>query len=343
MTLHDPGPRRQPRRIGLYAPFVLLLLFAILWSGAWIWLRGEVERRLEALRRPSQASGWGLDWSEATVSGYPFRLDLRMTGLRLAEASGRRIAVPLLKAEALVLTPGHWVIEVPSDVTVTQPNGDGAMIRSQILRASVSDLGARPPRISVEAIGVSVTGAADANPLFFTAADEAHLHARAGPLDQGAAYVEVDGATPTAAGWLGPLAGGKPATLTFDTIYSHAGAMTGSTWRTMIAAWSGAGGDFALRVLKLSTGDVGFDARPGRLRVDHDGRLAGSLDATVRGGPQAIAALARAGVITPAAAEAATTVLSASRSGPATSVQLHFEAGQTTLGPAAIGPSPRVY
>ncbi|MGI9170166.1 MAG: DUF2125 domain-containing protein, partial [Caulobacteraceae bacterium] len=42
------------------------------------------------------------------------------------------------------------------------------------------------------------------------------------------------------------------------------------------------------------------------------------------------------------AAGAAAAVIGA-RGGPAATVTLDFQAGQTTLGPAAIGPAPKVY
>jgi hypothetical protein len=212
-----------------------------------------------------------------------------------------------------------------------------------VLRASLSDIEDHPPRLSVEGLGVTLNGPESANPFYFSSAGELHLHTRAGPDDQGALYLEVDQATAPFTGLLGRIADGKPVTLIADTIYSHAGALSGADWASSVGRWRDAGGVLDMRTLKLQAGDAVLDAKPGTLTVDRDGRLKGSLSVALRAAPRALAAMTRSGALRPETAATAASVLDASHQGAVDAVTIDFQAGQTTLGPAAIGPSPKVY
>ena len=325
MTLPDRGPDRQPRRFGLYAPFAILLVGVTIWSIIWFWSRGEIFRQMDAEKAALARAGYDLGWGSRNVGGYPFRLDLDLGDVSLRAPGGWRLATGAVSAETAVLAPGHWVMQFPGDVTITGRDGAAVSVRSKILRASFSDADAHPPRISVEGIGMTVDGPAAANPLFFTSADEFHLHTKAGPDDQGAAYIEVDRGRAPLTGLLARIADGKPVTLIFDTIFSHAGSLTGPDWRSAGDAWRIAGGRFNVRTLRLAAGDAILEAKPGTLGVSADGRLAGSLSVALHAAPQS-----------PAAIE-----LSPQQS--AGNITVDFRDGRTRLGAADIGPSPRVF
>jgi hypothetical protein len=343
MPLADSPPRLRNRRLGLYGPFILLLIVVIAWSLGWLWMRDRVYRDLDAFRATMRQAGYDLTWRSGSVWGYPFRLDLSLSDITVRAPAGWRLSVPTAEAEAQVLTPGHWVADVPSDVTLTGRLGQALVIRAKVMRGSLSDLGADPPRLSVEALGVTVAGPADANPFFFSSAGEVHLHTRAGPDDQGALYLEIDQARAPFSGLLGRIADGKPVTLIADTIYSHAGALNGADWAASVSRWRDDGGVLHMRVLKLLAGDAVLDAKPGLLTIDQDGRLKGSLGVALRAAPRALAAMTQSGAIGPDTAATAASVLGASRQGAIDTVTIDFQAGRTTLGPAAIGPSPKVY
>ena len=85
-------------------------------------------------------------------------------------------------------------------------------------------------------------------------------------------------------------------------------------------------------------------ARSGTLSVGGDGRLTGALDVTLRQAPRALGVLGEEGLIPQPNAEAAVAVARAREgSGDAASATITFQAGQTTLGPVAVGPAPKVY
>jgi hypothetical protein len=343
MPLADSQPRLRHRRLGLYGPFILLLIVVIAWSIGWLWMRGQVYRGLDAFRATMTQAGYDVSWRTPSVWGYPFRLDLSLSNVAIRAPAGWRLSVPTANAEAEFLTPGHWVLDIPSDVTLTSRAGEALLIRTRVLRASLSDFDADPPRLSVEGLGVTLAGPAGANPFFFSSAAEVHLHTRAGPDDQGAFYLEVDQANAPFTGLLGRIADGKPVTLIADTLYSHAGALSGPDWAASVTRWRDQGGVLDMRSLKLLAGDAVLDAKPGVLTVDQDGRLKGSLSVALRAAPRALAAMTQSGAIRPETAATAASVLDASRQGAVDAVTIDFQAGQTTLGPAAIGPSPKVY
>ena len=325
MALPDRGSDRQPRRFGLYAPFAILLVGVTIWSIDWFWSRGEIYRQLDAEKAALARTGYELSWGSRSVGGYPFRLDVDLGDVSLRAPGGWRIATGTVSAEMAVLAPGHWVMQFPGDVTIAGRDGAAVTVRSKILRASLSDADAHPPRISVEGIGMTVIGPAAANPLFFTSADEFHLHSKAGPDDHGAAYIEVDQARAPLTGLLARIADGKPVTLIFDTIFSHAGALSGLDWHTACNAWRSAGGSLNVRTLRLVASEAILEAKPGTLGVSADGRLAGSLNVALHA----------------AQSSAATIELSQQRS--AGSITVDFSDGRTRLGSTDIGPSPKVY
>jgi hypothetical protein len=93
----------------------------------------------------------------------------------------------------------------------------------------------------------------------------------------------------------------------------------------------------------LTAGDAVIGANSGTLRVGTDGRLSGVLDVSLRQAPRALNALGSTGTIPQERAEAAAAVAVARQEGDLARATLNFEAGQTTLGPVAIAPAPKVY
>src|SRR5580693_9072889 len=106
MTLHEPDaprkprPDKGPRRFWLYAPYVVVLVAAIGWSAAWVWIRSEVAGRMDATAQRLREAGLTMDWKARRIDGYPFRVDVTLDDVRLAEPSGWALAASQIKAEA---------------------------------------------------------------------------------------------------------------------------------------------------------------------------------------------------------------------------------------------------
>jgi hypothetical protein len=343
MTLPENPPPRKRSRIGLFAPFVVLLVAVAAWTGGWAWMRAEVFRHMDAAASALGRQGYQVDWSRRSLYGFPFRLDLVVDAPRLRETSGWGLSAPRLKAEAFVFAPNTWVIVAPDGVTLTRRVGGPVVIGAKALRASLSNAGAHPPQVSVEGIGLTFAPGVGAEPTAITEAAELHIHTKAGPDDQGAFYLSIVKAKAPGPGLLGDITAGAPVTLTADAIFSHASALKGQGFADALRTWSEGGGQLTVRQLSLEAGPAGAEARSGTLAIDGSGRLKGALGVTLKQGPRLLTTVAGHTGVTPESAREAQAILAAHAQGESAAVTLDFQAGQTTLGPVAVGPSPRVY
>ena len=217
------------------------------------------------------------------------------------------------------------------------------VIHARALRASLSEAAAHPPRLSVEGIDLAFITAPGGALFFLKQAGELHIHAKAGPGDQGAAYLEIDRAEAQGAGVIAAIADGRPTTLIADTLYSHASALSGSDADLALRHWAAAGGRATIRHVSLVAGSAGLEARAGEIGADGEGRLAGSISLKAREATRMIARLGAANLIAPEAARAAATVIGVRQAGGGVSLGLNFQAGRTTLGPVAIGAAPKLF
>jgi hypothetical protein len=343
MSLPDKPSLRKPSRLGLYMPFAVLLAAVAAWSFGWSWMRGAVFREMDKAAGDLGAAGYQVDWTGRTLSGFPFRLDIDIAGPRLREVSGWGLSAPRLKAEAFVFAPDHWVIVAPEGFTLQRRRGGPVRIGAGVLRASLSDASAHPPRLSVEGRDLTFSAGAGGAPVSMTEAKELHLHAKAGPDDQGALYLEIDRARTSGSGPLAQMAGAEPLTLIAAGVFSHASGLNGVGLAGALRAWAAAGGELRLRQFSLDAGAVSATAASGSLGVDGYGRLKGGLDLRLKQGPRLLGALLRRPSTPAEAIGAVQAVLAASRQGGTETLGMDFQAGRTTIGPVAVGPAPRVY
>ncbi|HKR89969.1 MAG TPA: DUF2125 domain-containing protein [Phenylobacterium sp.] len=344
MSVHDPLAARKPRRLGLYLPFVLLLLAALAWTFFWFWMRGEVQKRMDASVADLGRGGYQVSWGRRSLGGYPFRMDVSLTEVKLREPSGWALQAPLLEGEAFPYAPGHWMLAAPQGLTFVRPVGGPVAITGQVLRASLTDFAKRPPSFSFQGEGLSFQPAAGAEPFALTAADLVEFHLRAGPDDEGGVFARLDGGKARPDGVFGRIAAGKPVSLVWNSTLSKMSAFTGRDWAEAVQRWSDAGGQMNVRdTSKLAAGEALVAVKSGALGVGRDGRLRGVMDVGLRQAPRALGTMAQSGVLPSTAADAASAVATARQAGDSARATLNFEAGQITLGPVALGPAPKVY
>jgi hypothetical protein len=329
----DDALRRKPRRWGLYLPWTALLIAAAGWSLAWLWMMHETQTRLDATATSLRQSGWTVAWDSRRAGGYPFRLDIDVTNLRLADPSGWAVAMPALKSEAFAFAPTNWVFYAPSGLTFSRPNGGPVNVTAGALRASLNSWDEAPPRISLEGDELRFAAAPGAKPFSLTSAKSVQFYTRAGPDRQAALFFSLDGGAARPDSWVGQLAGGKPVAIRLDVIVSHAQDLQGASWRGLVAHWSAAGGAFDVRQLTLTAGDASLDARNGGVAVGDDGRLEGVLQARLRDEGR-VFALAQSGK--------APAVDAAPRD-DGLGFRLTLRDGWTWLGPFRLAPAPRAY
>lgn len=347
MSVPDPTPPRKVSRLGVYIPFALLTLFIVVWSAGWVWARGQVLSRMDAAAAALRTAGYDVAWNDRRIGGYPFRLNVGLNEVRLADRSGWALEAPRIEAQAFLHAPTTWVIAAPQTLTFVRPNGGPVQIRGKLIRASLSHLTTWPANLSFEGVGLTFEPLAGAQPFGLTAAERVEFHIRRAPKevgDEAGVWLMVKGGKARLSGLLGRIAAEKPIAVEWDGRLSKIDAFRGRSWADAVRAWTAAGGRMTVKRAGLTAGDAVVGASGGTLRVDSTGRVAGVLDVSLRQAPRALEAMGAAGTITRDQAEVATAVTTARQESDAVArATINFEAGQTTLGPVALAPAPKVY
>lgn len=345
MSVPDPTPPRKRSRLGLFLPFVLAGLVVIAWTAAWFWARGEAQARMDAGVETLRRAGYQVSWKERSVGGYPFRFNITLTEARVREPSGWGLEAPVLEGQARVSSPTSWVIAAPQGATFVRPVGGPVQVTGKVIRASLTHLSETPPRFSFEGVDLAFQPAAGAQPFGLQAAKRVEFHLRGNDeLDEGLVSVRVDEGRARLAGLLGRIAGERPVSIVWNATLTKISAFQGRDWPDAVRRWTGAGGRMNLREAGVTAGEAVLGASSGSLGVGPDGRVTGSLDVTLRQAPRALDAMGDTGVIAQEQAAAAAAVAEAREgAGEVARAVIYFQAGQTTLGPVALGPAPKVY
>lgn len=316
MTLPERERAGKPRRRGLFLPWLLLILLVVGWSVGWFWLKGQAVTRMDAGVEHLRSQGYDIVWRTREVSGFPFRLDVTLGGARVAEPSGWAVAATELKTEAYIYRLNHWVAVAPQGVTLTRPEGGPVTVRAEALRASLSGLDQRPPRLSVEGVNLSFATPPGARPYPVESAERMQLHLRPGPNDQGGVLFKVENARLRLTGLPARVAQGRPVTVLWDLTLARMAAFQGRDWPEAVRNWRDAGGVVTVREASIRGGDALLSAQGGPLRVGMDGYLQGELAASLKDADDGSQALG--GTVT-------------------------LRDGKSTLGPLQIGPAPRLF
>jgi len=346
MSVPDPTAPRKLSRLRLYITFGIALAAIIAWTAAWVWARSEVKARLDAGAEALRSAGYEVAWKERTISGYPFRLDVTLTEARVRDRSGWALEAPRLEAEAFMHAPTTWILAAPDGLTFVRPVGGPVRVTGKLIRASLSHFTNTPPNVSFEGVGLAFQPAAGAQPFGLQAAERVEFHLRQAPSevgDEGGVWLSVKDGKARLSGLLGRIAGEKPISIEWDGRMSKISAFHGRDWPSAVRNWIAAGGQMNVKRGGLTAGDALIGVNSGVLRVGSDGRALGVLDVSLRQAPRALNAMGSTGTIPQERAEAAVAVATARQEGDVARATLNFEAGQTTLGPVAIAPAPKVY
>lgn len=345
MTMPEPDAlRKPPKRFWLFAPYGLLLIAAIGWTGWWFYGRGQIAAQMDAAAGRLKAAGYDLAWKDRKIGGYPFRFDVTLTEAHINEPSGWALAAPELKTEAYAYAIDRWVIVAPQGVVLTRPAKGAVAITGDAVRASIGGLAAAPPRIAVEGANLTFTPQAGAQPMPIAAAKHLELYMRPQAGDTAGVLFKLDGGKAADGGTLARIAGDKPVSVALEGEFNHFSDLHGRDWPAAVRAWSAVGGAFTLIQGGLTAGDTALSAQKAGLTVGQDGRLRGSIPLDLRNAAGAILALGQNTAIDPQVAAVAALVTRARQGADLNAkANLSFEAGRMTLGPVAIGDAPRVY
>jgi len=157
MTLPSDTPRPRSRW-PLFAIPILLLIAAAAWSAFWFFAVSQAEVKADAWRAQEAKSGRSYDCAKQSISGYPFRLEVRCDGARVAltsqtaGAASAPVTINLgeILAVAQIYDPKLLIAEFKSPATISETaNAPAMQVSWSVARSSVVGLPAIPQRASI--------------------------------------------------------------------------------------------------------------------------------------------------------------------------------------------------
>jgi hypothetical protein len=323
----------------------LLLLVAVLWTGAWFYLTGELRDRFEASLEAARAQGWVIEAGAPARAGFPLAAaitvpDVIAAGGTALPVAGRLQTRRLVLAFALA-SPRTLSIGLPRGFEVVPAEGKPFDIRATTLVGAAPLAG--PRSIEFDATGVAVTraGVDDGS------ATRMQLRLEPRGADLGFLLALDDVRLPSGRWVLGPRlsslvaagdAGGALAVPPADGVHGVAG------W---LADWRDHGGKLTLERMALGWGPLGL-AGSATLALDADLQPDADARLTVLGYDETIAAMAGAGLVAPGPALAARFGLGLlAKPGPEGArpridVAASLHGGKLTVGGVALGKLPKL-
>jgi hypothetical protein len=158
MTDITLAPRRRPLW-GLFIAPVLLLIAAIVWSAFWFYAASQVDVRAAAWQAQEAKSGRVYDCGNHSVSGFPFRLEVRCSdaGVKLVSQNADQLAskAPItaklgqILVVAQVYDPAHLIAEFTAPAIISDRDGNSFAVNWRSGESSVIGLPGVPQRVSV--------------------------------------------------------------------------------------------------------------------------------------------------------------------------------------------------
>jgi hypothetical protein len=157
MTLPSDTPRRRSRW-PLFVMPILLLIAAAAWSAFWFYAVSQAEVKADAWRAQEARSGRSYDCEKQSMSGFPFRLEVRCDGARVTLTSQTAGAAPMpvtinlgeILAVAQIYDPKLLIAEFKAPATISESSNAPAMqVNWSTARASGVGLPAVPQRASM--------------------------------------------------------------------------------------------------------------------------------------------------------------------------------------------------
>lgn len=325
-----------------------LFLTAIAYA-AWWWYAAELlANALTDFRTQAAAQGVHANWRSVSTSGFPLRLRAMLDAPRYEdkrtslawEARGLTIEVlPWSVAQFVLAAEGPQSLRLGPSLTLAgeaKQSGVSLLFRGDGVPKQL-DIAAKDADATLRQLGVpdvSVKG------------ETLGLHWRIDPMDadtkDGRDYeAAANGTALTLTGITLPF-GPDIADVKVQVTLRSVPALQGIDGAMDLAQWRTKGAPLTIRTLSFVSGGVDVKGQ-GDLALDADGVLQGQLNLSIGGLDKIVALLSKNGAI-PEQAKSTLFVTSTmlSATGAKVPMPLVFKDGKTYLGPAEIGPAPRL-
>ncbi len=324
----------------------IIALAALAWTGWWFFIAHAKEAALNAWLAERRAAGWVAEAEAVDVGGFPYRVDTTLRGLELANPeAGWAWSAPQFQFLTLAYKPHHLIAIWPPEQRFSTPLGT-TRIRSETMRGSVV---VEPNRLlaldhaTIELKGVTLAGDDDWEIGVASAILATRQAAGAAPFAHDIAFTAEGLALPEA--WTRFDRAGVLAAV-IETARFDALATFDRPWDR--AAVEGAQPQLeALEIRDMTFTWGALDLRgKGALVADARGFAEGRIDLRARNWRQMLELAEDSGALDRSIASALRGGLGLiARLGGARDtldVSLDFAGGRTFLGPAPVGPAPRL-
>jgi hypothetical protein len=293
------APRRRPLWRLFFMP-VLLVIAAAAWSAFWFYSASKVDETADAWRAREARSGRVYDCARRSVSGYPFRLEVRCDGATVslvsqtADATQTPITAKLgqILVVAQVYDPKLLIAEFTAPATISDSGQQPSMLANWRLgHSSVVGLPGIPQRISLEFDDPAIDRVNGPQQTPLARAQHIELHGRlaeGSPSDHPVieTVLQIRGGSVQE---VHPLLA-APFDADIRTLLSGLKDFAPKPWPQRFREIQAAGGHVEIVQSRIQQGDV-IAVASGTLGLSAQGRLDGELQMTVAGLEKVIPAL----------------------------------------------------
>jgi hypothetical protein len=295
------APRRRPLWRLFIMP-VLLLIAAAAWSAFWFYAASEVDVKADAWRAQEAKSGRIYDCARRSVSGFPFRLEVRCSGASVslrsqtAEQAATQASFTAKLDEILVIAqvydPKLLIAEFTAPALIADRGQQPSMmVNWSKARSSVVGLPAVPQRASIEFDDPAIDRLNGSAQTPLARAKHIELHGRladGSPLDRPVieTVLKIAGGSVQE---LHPLLA-APFDADVRTLLSGLKDFSPKPWPERFREIQAAGGHVEIVQSRIVQGDL-IAVAAGTLGLSAEGRLDGELQMTVAGIEKVIPAL----------------------------------------------------
>jgi hypothetical protein len=338
---------RRPTRLGLIAVGILSVSFAV-YAGFWLIVANRIEQGFADWAASARHQGIDASWHNFAIGGFPtaFRMDLAGAELRdMKLVPAPDVTAPLLSGSARPWNLRDWSLSAPRGLRAELPGAGGRQPVRFSAEQATGEIAAaarggtaialRLKEADVEAVGHVRARIADLRLTLPPQAPQSHTDA-AFSLALQTEGVELPVAVPTLGGTIDQL--------TLDATLR--GAIPAGQLPQALAAWRDRGGTVELDKLDLDWGPLGATAT-GTLALDDQLQPIGGFSGAVRGYDRIMAVLVQTGHMRASEAGLARLALAMlAKAGPDGRPEIEtsftIQNGQMYLGPAKLGPMPRI-
>ena len=332
-------PRR--RRWPLFLPFGIVVLLAIAWSGLWFYAAARAEAEIAAWRAREQQAGRSQDCASQSISGYPFRIEVRCSAasFQLRGTPSLQLKLPFILAAAQIYDPKLLISEFTGPLEISEPGRPPSYVVNWALgQASVRGLPSEVERVSLVLDAPSVRDAAANDTVFKAQRVELHGRQAAGSVAGNPVIETVLRLSGAVADKLHPLAA-KPIDADIAAVLHGATDISPKPWPVRFREWQAHDGRLEVIKARVQQDDV-IAVGAGTLKLTFDierimseGQIGATLSALDRIIP-GLGGIARANTPGLVSALGQRTTLDGK---PAVAFPVRFNDGTVFLGPFQVG------